>query len=579
MPVYKPPPRFAGYEVHELLGKGGMASVYRGVHVLLQRAVAIKFLHGGMAAGEAGQRRFLREARLVAKLSHPNIVTVFDFGQLDDGTYYQASELVPGVTLREHLRGGPLAPARALDFARQLAEGLASAHAVGVIHRDLKPSNVMVVPDPALAGGLRLKLLDFGIAKSLSTSSQITEIGAWIGTPGYMAPEQCRGLGEVGLATDIYSLGVVLYVMLCGAPPFTASDSGGLLDLHRRAPPPRPSERCGCSPALDALVLRCMAKTPSERPPSMAAVIAAIDALSADDRTIVDRTAVDRVAPSMIALPADDGPRTLQLPVEPISVGEPLTSTATSTTTATVTAAELVTMSALVAMPTPVAAPASVAAPAPVAMPVPVAAPAPVVVPAPMSAPVAALATASASVPRLAARPLLRGRRGWWALSVTAAAVALALAVIALAAWRMGASTVEQASPPTTTPATAAGAVTPAPAAPISAESTSAAPAPAAPISAESTSAAPAPVAPISAESTSAAPAPAAPISAESRSAAPAPAASRVESPRRNRASSKPRKPDGRASTKPSPPTRDPLLPPTSPPSPTGDRSFERPVF
>jgi serine/threonine-protein kinase len=525
MPVYKPPPRFAGYEVHELLGKGGMASVYRGVHVLLQRAVAIKFLHGGVAAGEAGQRRFLREARLVAKLSHPNIVTVFDFGQLDDGTYYQASELVPGVTLREHLRGGPLAPARALDFARQLAEGLASAHAVGVIHRDLKPSNVMVVPDPALAGGLRLKLLDFGIAKSLSTSSQITEIGAWIGTPGYMAPEQCRGLGEVGPATDIYSLGVVLYVMLCGAPPFTASDSGGLLDLHLRAPPPRPSERCGCSPALDALVLRCMAKTPSERPPSMAAVIAAIDALSADDRTIVDRTAVDRVAPSMIALPADDGPRTLQLPVEPISVGEPLTSTATSTTTATVTAAELVTMSALVAMPAPVAAPA------------------PVVVPAPMAAPVAALATTSASVPRLAARPLLRGRTGWWVLSVTAAAVALALAVIALAAWRVGGSTVEQTSPPTATPATAAGAVTPAPAPPISAESTSAAPAPAG-------------------------------------SAPPAePAASRVESPRRERASSKPRKPGGRASTKPNPPTRDPLLPPTSPPSPAGDRSFERPVF
>jgi tRNA A-37 threonylcarbamoyl transferase component Bud32 len=332
MPVYKPPPRFAGYEVHELLGKGGMASVYRGEHVLLQRAVAIKLLHHGVAASEAGQQRFLREARLVAKLSHPSIVTVFDVGRLDDGTYYQASELVPGVTLREHLKRGPLDPARALGFARQLAEGLASAHAVGVIHRDLKPSNVMVVPDPSLPGGLRVKLLDFGIAKSLEADSEITAVGVSLGTPGYMSPEQCRGRGEIGPASDIYSLGVVLYVMLCGAPPVVAGDGGALLELHLHAPPPRPSERCGCAPAIDALVLRCLAKSPADRPASMAAVIEAIDVIGAGGASGAgDHTLVGRVIPPIAAPPDDDDPRTLQLPAEPISGGgEPSTATTTA---------------------------------------------------------------------------------------------------------------------------------------------------------------------------------------------------------------------------------------------------------
>ena len=318
MPAFSPPPRFGGYEVRELLGKGGMAHVFRGEHVLLQRAVAIKFLHHHLAASDASQQRFVREARLVARLSHPNIVTVFDFGQLDDGTYYQASELVAGSTLREYLRQGPLAPDRALGFARQLAEGLGSAHALGVIHRDLKPSNVMVVPDATLADGFRLKLLDFGIAKSLEPEAEITETGVSIGTPGYMSPEQCRARSEIGPATDIYSLGVVLYVMLCGAPPFAAGDGGDLLDLHVNAPPPRPSARCGCSPAIDALVLHCLAKAPAARPPTMADVIAAIDRIPPAERTVAERA---------VAVPLDDGPHTLPLPADPISGGEASTTT------------------------------------------------------------------------------------------------------------------------------------------------------------------------------------------------------------------------------------------------------------
>ncbi|HWO25042.1 MAG TPA: serine/threonine-protein kinase [Kofleriaceae bacterium] len=519
MPEYKPPPRFAGYEVHELLGKGGMASVFRGEHVLLQRAVAIKFLHHSIAASEAGQRRFLREARLVAKLAHPSIVTVFDVGQLDDGTYYQASELVPGVTLREHLRRGPLEPARALGFARQLAEGLASAHAMGVIHRDLKPSNVMVVPDPALPGGLRVKLLDFGIAKSLAATSVITKIGAAIGTPGYMAPEQYHGGSELGPASDIYSLGVVLYVMLCGAPPFPAQDGSELRDLHLSAPPPRPSARCGCAPAIDELVLRCLAKSPAARPASMAAVIAAIDAILAGDAGDTGDTGdagaprvVGRAVPPLAVLPANDGdgprtvrlpandgdgPRTLQLPANDgdgprtlLLPAEPMSGEDPSTTT----------------------------------------------------------------VPRPTAGPLRRTRARGWALPATAAA--LVLAVIALASWGSREPTAERASAPA-----------PAPAAPASPGTAPAAPAPAALAPAPPAASPPAAAVPL--------PATAAPPTepTEPPTAAPPPATARTEPPPRERATSRPRKPAGRASARPAPPSREP------PPPPAADRSFERPVF
>ena len=282
--AYQPPSQFGNYDVHELLGKGGMAAVFRGEHRLLQRPVAIKFLRTDLARSSSARQRFLREAQLVAKLSHPNIVTVFDFGELDDGTYFQASELVAGKTLREVLKARPLDLAVALRFARQIAVGLASAHASGVIHRDLKPSNVMVVPDATEPDGHRLKILDFGIAKSLDLGlgsldpgGPITKVGIRIGTPGYMAPEQCIGVGEIGPTVDIYSLGVVLYVMLCGQPPFETSDLERLLDRHLHETPRRPSEHAAVTPGIDELVMRCLAKSAADRPQSMTEVIQRID--------------------------------------------------------------------------------------------------------------------------------------------------------------------------------------------------------------------------------------------------------------------------------------------------------------
>jgi serine/threonine-protein kinase len=262
-----------------------MATVFRAEHVLLQRAAAIKFLHADLNS-EAARARFLREARVVAKLTHPNVVSIFDFGVTDDGTYYLASELVDGPTLRELVRGRQIEPWRALRFARQIAAGLGSAHEAGVIHRDLKPGNVMAVADKTAVEGYRLKVLDFGIAKSVNappaSDVEVTEIGIVVGTPGYMSPEQCRADTEIGPATDIYSLGVVLYSMLCGQPPFIANDVFVLAEMHINLPPPAPSAICGCSALVDDLVLRLLAKSPNDRPSSMDEVIALIDAALAD---------------------------------------------------------------------------------------------------------------------------------------------------------------------------------------------------------------------------------------------------------------------------------------------------------
>jgi serine/threonine-protein kinase len=279
--AFQPPHELGSYRVYELLGRGGMASVYRGEHALLERPVAIKFLRPDIARSPDAQQRFLREARLVARLAHPNIVTLFDFGVLPDGTYYQASELVAGQTLRELLRSTRLPPAQALGFARQLALGLASAHELGIVHRDLKPSNIMVVPDGAQPDGYRLKILDFGIAKLVQTSdAPVTHAGVAIGTPGYMSPEQCRGDLDIGPATDIYSLGVVMFAMLCGAAPFDAADTDRLLDGHLHDEPPAPSHLIACAPEVDALVLACLAKSPRQRPQSMAEIIASLDRLA-----------------------------------------------------------------------------------------------------------------------------------------------------------------------------------------------------------------------------------------------------------------------------------------------------------
>ena len=319
-PAFTPPREIGPYRVHELLGKGGMASVFRGEHTLLERPVAIKFLRRELASSAAAQQRFLREARLVAKLSHPNIVAVFDFGVLDDGTYYQASELIPGTTLAKMLEAGALEPRRAVGFARQIAMGLASAHELGIVHRDIKPSNIMVLADKTDPDGYRLKILDFGIAKSfdLDAGDRVTQVGIRIGTPGYMSPEQCLGNAGIGPASDIYSLGVVLFAMLCGRRPFATEDAQELIDAHLREPPPPPSRFSRCAPWIDRLVLRCLAKSVRDRPQTMSEIVEVIDGeLARDAQVAIAPPAAGVEQEHATARLPDEGPRYVRLGFEP----------------------------------------------------------------------------------------------------------------------------------------------------------------------------------------------------------------------------------------------------------------------
>src|SRR3989440_12727639 len=202
----------AGYELEELVGSGGMSSVYRAHDRLLDRKVALKILHEQYTADDQYVERFRREARAVASLSHPNIVTILDRGE-DEGRQFIVFELVEGRTLAEILQEeGRLPVRRALEIAIQVARGLAFAHEHGLVHRDVKPQNVI------LNGDGRAKVTDFGIARSLDVQG-VTQTGTVLGTSNYIAPEQAQG-GTVDGATDVYSLGVVLFELLTGDVPF-----------------------------------------------------------------------------------------------------------------------------------------------------------------------------------------------------------------------------------------------------------------------------------------------------------------------------------------------------------------------
>src|ERR1041385_3248514 len=211
------------YIVEERLGAGGMGAVYRARHLSMERPVAIKFLHQRLVEDEAARIRFQTEARAAVKLRHTNAVSVTDFGQTAEGSFYIVMELLEGRTLREILaKEAPLETARSVSLMLQASAAVAAAHDAGVIHRDLKPANIFVTQS-ADAPSI-VKVLDFGIAKLAAETLDeddphtLTQIGAMIGTPRYMSPEQCSGL-ELTPAADVYSLGVILYEMLTGTVP------------------------------------------------------------------------------------------------------------------------------------------------------------------------------------------------------------------------------------------------------------------------------------------------------------------------------------------------------------------------
>ncbi len=254
------------YRIMRVLGEGTMGVVYEAVQLSLKRPVALKVIRDELGRDPIASARFLREARMLTCINHPNIVEVLDHGEMPDGSLYIVMELLRGNTLDALLEHeGVFSPERATTIALQLADALTAAHAQGIVHRDLKPANIVV-----LAGGDHVKVVDFGLAKQVAEGwSDVTYTGALIGTPLYMAPEVIAG-SAIDTRSDLYALGCVVYELLVGSPPFPG-DSNALV-LARQItdePTPLPS---WIPPALAGLVGWLLAKSPDDRPASAAAV-------------------------------------------------------------------------------------------------------------------------------------------------------------------------------------------------------------------------------------------------------------------------------------------------------------------
>jgi eukaryotic-like serine/threonine-protein kinase len=260
------------YVLEELVGHGGMSSVYRAHDRLLERKVALKILHERYGEDDEYIERFRREARAVAQLSHPNIVTVIDRGE-DDGRQFIVFEYVEGDNLKEIVeREGPLALDEVVTLGLEIARGLAFAHERGIVHRDVKPQNVL------LNGDGHAKVTDFGIARSLDVEKGVTQTGTVLGTSDYIAPEQASGQ-VVNRSTDVYSLGVVLFELLTGTVPFRGESFVAVALQHVNEPPPSVLElRPDTPPRLARLVDAALAKDPDERP-SMDELVAELEAL------------------------------------------------------------------------------------------------------------------------------------------------------------------------------------------------------------------------------------------------------------------------------------------------------------
>jgi serine/threonine protein kinase len=267
------PTRFGHYELQKLLGKGGMGAVYLAQDLRLNRHVALKIPNLTAHDTFELRDRFMREAHVAAKLSHPNLCPVYDFGEVE-GVLYLTMAYLEGKPLARFIQSGKQLPPRAVaTVVRQLSYAMQAAHEKGVIHRDLKPSNIMITPKKQPV------IMDFGLARRTDAEdSQITHSGQILGTPAYMSPEQLNSdASAMGPASDIYGLGIILYELLAGRPPF----EGGLGTLMARImtepPPPLSRWRKNIDPALDAICQRALAKKPADRFPSMQAFAAALD--------------------------------------------------------------------------------------------------------------------------------------------------------------------------------------------------------------------------------------------------------------------------------------------------------------
>ncbi len=279
----------ARYRLDEQLASGGMAQVWLGTDEVLRRAIAVKVLHQHLAADDTFVTRFRHEAIAVARLSHPAIVNVYDTCS-DDGVEAIVMELVRGQTLRQRLDDGPIDPWVAANIAAQVAGALSVAHAAGLVHRDIKPANILLSEDG------RVKVGDFGIAKAAEGSADLTQEGSFLGTAKYLAPEQVEAK-PVDARTDLYSLGVVLYEMLCGRVPFEADTSSGTALARLHSDPQRPRlVKAGVPRELEAVTMRLLARDPDGRYPTATDARAALLGAGADDRAgDDDGTLVERI--------------------------------------------------------------------------------------------------------------------------------------------------------------------------------------------------------------------------------------------------------------------------------------------
>jgi eukaryotic-like serine/threonine-protein kinase len=310
------------YMLEELCGSGGMSSVYRAHDRLLERDVAIKILHSSYLEDGDAVERFRREARSVAQLSHPNVVTVIDRGE-EDGHQFIVFEYVPGNTLKDYLaRRGPLPPGEALPLAIEVGKGLAYAHRQGIVHRDVKPQNVILNGD-----GLP-KVTDFGIARSVDVEKGVTQTGTVLGTSDYIAPEQASG-GPAVPESDVYGLGCVLFELLTGTTPYSGGSFVDVAMKHIHSPVPSVLERRQeVPPRLAAAVGRAMAKDPADRFASMDEFVAELEACHAGlERPADETTAVvpEAAAPAPPARPAPPAarrpPRRVAATLLPILLG------------------------------------------------------------------------------------------------------------------------------------------------------------------------------------------------------------------------------------------------------------------
>ena len=272
--------KIQSYRIIRQIGRGGMGNVYEARHEQIERRAAIKVLHPEYARDAEMAQRFFNEARAANVVGHPGLVSIYELGTLDNGAAYIIMEYLEGDSLRQRIRRpGGCQEEEALRIARQIAGALQAVHAKGIIHRDLKPDNIILVADSEVSGGERAKVLDFGIAKLLHGSESgrgLTNTGAVVGTPAYMAPEQCGMRMPVSDRTDVYALGVMLFEMLAGKPPFFGEGPTALIGQHLFVdPPPLPQQ---VSPDAAALVLRMLAKGPADRP-SMVEVATALSSL------------------------------------------------------------------------------------------------------------------------------------------------------------------------------------------------------------------------------------------------------------------------------------------------------------